>query len=1288
MRPALAALATAAALALLAPAAALAAPVISNTSFSAVGETGATLEASVDPNNANVEARFDYTTKAAFDAEGFQGAASVPAGGIAVPSKVKGTGDLEASGHRITGVVTEAGAFGPGQKIEGEGIPPGSTITGVEEAKDGTLVLFVDNLITEKKTGVALTATGPQPISARLEGLAPGTAYVFRAAARKAAGANREEAQGPAVPFSTLAPAPSFDPCPNDAFRSGAYSPPTHPGALLPDCRSFELASPLAKNGNDMRSYPSYGLAGTDGTVTFGATFGLPGGVGAQNLPFYLATRSPDGSGWSSTGLLPPAELGDEVSFLVGRLPDLSATYATATHLELPHRSALFELHADGAPPTQITPYVDPGSAGAKNNYAVFGFAGASSDAATLVIESRQALPAEEGGALIPGGVLEAPNVYAWDRPSGRLSLAGRMNSIAQTEALLPEGAFAGPYNWFGGLKAEGGAVGRYYLEDEHAVTGEGSVFFTSASDGKLYERLHPTQPQSALDGEGRCTEPEKACTIEVSASHRSEPDPAGEEPAAFQAATAEGSQVLFTSHEKLTDDANTGPEQPKAAIGRATLHGEEPADGEEDEFLPTTHALGTAVDASGEHLYWVDPSRGTISRAQLDAEGNVVPNSAEAEFVVPGETEAELHQFSEPGVKTPVPTIPRYVTVGPCAGGGECVYWTNTGPAGEDRFGNQLPTIDGQGTIGRAVLTPDRSAVEGDPEPEFIAGASNPQGIAVNSEHVYWGNAANEGGFKGGNRTISRATLDGSVVDAQFVNPGASRFPYGLALDSEYLYFAVEEAQTNRASILRVPLTGGEPEGIGVGENGVRGIAIGDGYLYWVAPMEGTIGRIAASDVFHSPEPDVPDSCGFRPSCDKEFLTPPGQLEGLAADPAGSHLFWSSNGETPKNPGTDLYRFTPGPGGGTLEDLTADPSTPNGAEVQGVLGTSADGSYVYLAANADLDGSGPAEAGDCEGKFPNATGRCSIYLRHEGQFEFVARVDVGGEDRNSDILNWLPRVDGSTDAKAIKSSLVSPDGRALIFKAASQIYRFRLDEGTTCLSCRPTGEAPGREPTLGSAGFPFLNPGAALGTYRVGFASTDGDRLFFETSDALVPQDTDGAGGCAVVPVNYGLPDNTPSCLDVYEWEAPGSGTCKEGGPGYAALNGGCIYLISPGSEGPSLFLNASPSGRDLYLITRLRLVGSDTDALADVYDARVEGGIAAQNQPPPPPPCEGEGCKPAASPPPAFQAPPQFAGPPNPKPKRCHGKRCHRKRHGQGHHHRKKHHHRKARNGVGGDK
>ena len=114
-----------------------------------------------------------------------------------------------------------------------------------------------------------------------------------------------------------------------------------------------------------------------------------------------------------------------------------------------------------------------------------------------------------------------------------------------------------------------------------------------------------------------------------------------------------------------------------------------------------------------------------------------------------------------------------------------------------------------------------------------------------------------------------------------------------------------------------------------------------------------------------------------------------------------------------------------------------------------------------------------------------------------------------------------------------------------------------------------------------------------------------------------------------------------TPACLDVYQWEAPNTGSCTTAAPGYSPLNEGCIYLISTGkSPFPSFFADASESGDDVFFFTRQGLVGQDTDELQDVYDARVGGGLASQNPPPPNPCLSTEACHEGTPPPPAAQS------------------------------------------------
>lgn len=1279
------ALALCAALLLPAAAPAAVAPAISGTAFSRVTESSAALSAAVDPGSSKSGARFQYTTLAAFEAHGFEGAQLAPAADISLPTKVVGSGDTVAGSNAIANVTTTAGAFGVGQAISGAGIPAATTIVAVGADGEGVVTqLTLSKPLGATAGGVKLEATGPQPIAAALGALAPAAGYVFRVHAKNLLG---EEKDGPALTFYTLAPAPSFGSCPNDAFRTGGLAPAARPSALLPDCRAYEQASPTEKDGSDALGTKVYSrAAATGGAVTFGSAFGMPDGEGAQAFPFFLARRDP--TGWSSTGLLPPASLGEEGAYLRGFTPDFSATYASATRKGAPDTTALFELHPDGTPPTRITPY-SPISSNTDYEYA-----GAAADGSTVLVGAPLALAGEEGGETIPGSAPGHPNVYAWDRATGGLTLAGRLNTLEETEEGLTKGAYAGPYEWaFGnaglGLSPEV-AARLYYLTDTHAVSADGSLFFTSLADGRLYRRLHPGEPQSALDSEGDCTEPDKACTVEISASRRTVPDPAGQAPAIFMAASADGSRAFFASSQMLTDDANTGPEQPEAQIGRAKPNDEAPA-GEVEEDFVSAHAVGLAVDPAGEHLYWADPARGTIGRARLDGAGEATqlePNFLSVPEVPEGICEEEVEvgkvlQF----VPVAVPAHPRYVTLD-----GEYIYWTNTGRSG----GIPEGPLDGGGTIGRAKLSGEGAD---EIEPAFICGedkdepgerrVSNPQGIAVGEGHVYWANAAADPIFN----SIWRAASGGGEVE-KALQTKANRTPYGVALSGGRVYFTTNSAGGNGGFVSSAPATGGEEESNHIYEEGLRGLAIAGDHIYWAAQKEGAIGRVPLAEL---------GFCEATPSCDREYLAPAGKLNGLAADPGG-RLYWSANGEAPSNPGADLYRYEAG-ASPPLTDLTPDAGEEDGAGVQGVLAASEDGSHVYFAANGVLAdnsvdrGNGPevAQPGDCKGpqvRFKETFGgECNLYLHHAGQVTFIARLSLDSKDPDS--VDWIPTPNevfntGSYDAKSARASA---DGGVLLFRSEAQLtgyrnegvaelYRYEADSGAlACVSCRPSGEAPHEPPGLGSSGFPAAEPSrAGAQSVSVRFLSADGDRAFFESGEALVGGDTNGQQGCPQTLLG------APVCVDVYEWEAPGAGSCTVGGPGYSPLNEGCLYLLSPGqSPGPSLFLDASAGGEDVYFLSRRRLVGQDGDELLDAYDARAGGGLAAQN-PLERPPCEAEGCKPAASAPPPFAAPPRFSGPPDakPKPRRCRRGRV--RRHGRcvssRRHHAKRHDRRRGGN------
>lgn len=1058
------------------------------------------------------------------------------------------------------------------------------------------------------------------PVSVLVEGLEPATIYHFRIVAK-----NPTVAESPDRVFATYAP--------------------TSEG--LPDGRAYEQSSPLNKDGGDAQGQQSLVKATPNGDgITFGSAFGIPGGKGAQGLTTFLASR--EGFNWSTQGLLPPVSVGERVR-VIGWSPDFSRLYSQAVRLGSPTTEALVEQSSQTQAITVIGPYA---------NGAEYSFAGETPDGSVVFFEAKIKLPEKEGGSPISAATVGVPNLYAWDRESGEVHLAGIFNEGA------PKGSFAGPYDWSLGSNAfnlhEGGGGRRYYLQGMHAITPNGNVYFTAAGTGQLYLRLNPTATQSPLD-EGNCSNTALACTVHVSASKKTNgngpggKDPAGEQPAAFQAANGEGSQVFFTSSEKLTDNANTGPEQPPAAIARDTINGD-PLN-VEGEFI-LKRAVGIA--RFGPWLYWADPKAGAISRAKLGAGEEV--EELQLDFIpVPpseGECEEEVKSGVFQKVAGPIASEPRYLAVD-----SGHVYWTNTGL--RDGFG--IP-LDGGGTIGRAKINGE---IVEEIEPAFICGEdasqpvkrliSNPQGIAVNATNIYWANAAQS---KGG-RTIARASIDGSQVDEAFVRPFGEFIPYGVALSAEHLYLSVNDELNDGGYLERVALEGGEePVVHGVSNAGLRGLTADSEHLYWAT--QGEAGAIGRSNL-------------KLEQVEREFIDIQGAPNGIAA--GATHLFWAANGDTSDNNGNDLYRYMFA--NDSLVDLTP-LAGGNGAEVQGVLGASTDGSYVYFAANGVL-ATGGAQ-GDCKGSVGTASGKCNLYAWHEGVVDFIAPLNANG---GSDALNWVgtPLEVIGSGSYFPKTSFLGDGGKVLAFRSKEQLtsyqnegvpeyYLYRATEPgrLSCLTCRPSGEAVGRGPSLGSVVFPTIRPASVVQAVSSRNLAADGSRFFFETTEALSPIDTNGANGCPLA----GSPSQSyPVCLDVYEWEAPRPGVCEKSSPSYGPLNEGCLYLISTGkSEFPSLFADASETGQDVFFFTRQRLVGQDEDALQDVYDARVGGGLNSQNQVLPPPCGAVESCHGPAQSPPAqgVTATPTFVGPVNPKPKHKKQKKTKQKQ-GKHKHHKQKH-------------
>jgi len=370
-----------------------------------------------------------------------------------------------------------------------------------------------------------------------------------------------------------------------------------------------------------------------------------------------------------------------------------------------------------------------------------------------------------------------------------------------------------------------------------------------------------------------------------------------------------------------------------------------------------------------------------------------------------------------------------------------------------------------------------------------------------------------------------------------------------------------------------------------------------------------------------------------------------------LGATPDGSQALFMSPEELTNDAstgsadqGNDLYVYDAGAQKLTdisLPNAGVTNTDPNGAEVQGVLGMSDDAAYVYFAANGVL--AAGASQGNCNGSPSNgisSNGVCNLYVWHDGVIRFIAQLNTGGingldlggtpQFETSDATDWLPSLNDGSGGSTEATARVTADGTTLLFSAQqqltasptggwSELYRYSAPSGgLTCVSCDPTAAAS----TAGAStlSLPLLTAGpVSWAPFLTRNLSADGDRVFFDTSDALLPQDTNGV-------------------QDVYEWEADGSGSCDS-----TAQNGGCLFLISSGqSPDPSYLADASASGDDVFFFTTQPLVGQDQDQLDDVYDARVDGGLASQN-PPPVASCVGDACRGTASPP---VSPPMVGG------------------------------------------
>ena len=373
-----------------------------------------------------------------------------------------------------------------------------------------------------------------------LSGLQPDTTYHYRFVSESGGGG---PVFGPDRTFTTFPESGASTDCPNQRFRTGF-------SALLPDCRAYEMVSPIDKDGGDIVTFiDATGYEnGLDQVSTGGERFTYSAGRSfgeAKGGPYtaqYLAGRDPV-RGWATEAISParhpqPGFFGEDFEtdykFFSADLssgwlapapePALApgALEGVRTLYRRDNTSAGFEALTTVEPPS-----VD------LSTYAVE-VQGVSADGSRAVFVANGKLTSDASSET------NIAQVYESDR-SGGLRLI----------SVLPSGAASNQHSSAGSAN-EGFTFGYGYgrlSSVDRAVSADGSRVYwseldgSSAAPGKLYLRVNAGQEQSAVAG-GECVESDKACSVAVSSNA-----------AQFWTASTDGSRALYT----FTEGARAG---------------------------------------------------------------------------------------------------------------------------------------------------------------------------------------------------------------------------------------------------------------------------------------------------------------------------------------------------------------------------------------------------------------------------------------------------------------------------------------------------------------------------------------------------------------------------------------------------------------------------------------------------------------------------------------------------------------------------------------------------------